>query len=225
MSIQKTPSHTNKRQHSPSSPLSEANQTTNTKHHHEQPQNQDQLSMRRLAGTPLLRSGNSTSQSGNPRGLTPSQYINRVRRPSVAVPVPVATPAPKPRRSPLPFTYGAEVSLDPASLSSRPDPTAIDQIKLVIPVVPRLMNGQPDLAKMISMLLVHATAGVPPAPPPQRPTALDGVAASDQMSTVLATEADTPGADFDLLLNSLSESGLVAPKSSGESIGGSAAHL
>lgn len=196
MRIQGTPSRTNKRLHSTSESIPDQNKTTSTGCNDEQQQDQSENNMRRLAGTPLL-GGNIAPRSAKSRVLTPSQQINRVQR----------LPAPNPRRSPLPSTYALEVSLDPANLSSRPDPAAIQQIKLVIPVIPRLMNGQADLAKMITMLIASATAGLP------------------SKSTAMVGEVDTPGADFDLLLNSLNESGLVLATKSVTSREGSIAHL
>ncbi|KEF61318.1 uncharacterized protein A1O9_02883 [Exophiala aquamarina CBS 119918] len=156
-------------------------------------QSQSQLTMRRLAGTPR-RGGNSTPHAGNPTALTPPQYTgaNRIHR----------QPAPKARRSPLPFTYGSEVSLNPAMLSALPEPTAVQQIKMAIPAIPRLMTGHVDIAKMISMLIANAMTDLPAT-----------VTKSDHSVHVhRASKTDTPGADFDLLFNSLSESGLVGAK-------------
>ncbi|KAK5046307.1 hypothetical protein LTR84_008450 [Exophiala bonariae] len=206
MAIKKMPSSTNKRRHATSKSLDE-DKTTAESLSHEQPQIQYLPDMRRLVGTPLRGSGNVPSQpGGNPRGLIPSQqYISRIQRAPIPIPASsIQTLTPKLRRSPLPFTYGgAEVSLDPSTLSIRPDATAIEQIKLVIPVVPRMMNGQADLPKMLAMLVSHANATAVQ-PPPQ--------ISADVNATVLGSEVDTPGADFDLLLNSLSESGLVGAK-------------
>lgn len=196
MRILETPSRTNKGLHSTSESIPDQTKTTSTGCNDEQQQDQSESNMRRLAGTPLL-GGNIAPRSAKPRVLTPSQHINRVQRP----------PAPNARRSPLPSTYTLEVSLDPANLSSRPDPAAIHQIKLVIPVIPRLMNGQADLAKMITMLIVSATTGL------------------SSRSPAMPGEVDTPGADFDLLLNSLNDSGLVLATKSVTSREGSTAHL
>lgn len=157
--------------------------------------------MRRLVGTPLLR-GNIASRSRKPGASTPPQFGNRVHR----------QPAPKARRSPLPFTYGSEVSLDPAFLSTHPDPVTVQQIKLVIPVIPRLMNGQADMAKMISMLIVNARTDLPAA------NGESDENGDDQVSNK-PDKTDTPGADFDVLFNNLSESGLVPAKFSTTSMG------
>lgn len=162
--------------------------------------------MRRLVGTPRLGS-NIASRSGKPRALTPPQYAHRVHR----------QPAPKARRLPLPFTYGSEVSLDPAILSTHPDPVAVQQIKLVIPVIPRLMNGQSDMAKMIGMLIVNARMDLPT-------TTRESVHKVEAQLPNKPDKADTPGADFDLLFNNLTESGLVPAKPSTTSMGMHAAH-
>lgn len=160
---------------------------------HGQQQSQSQPTMRRLAGTPVL-SGNIAPRAGNQKALTPQQYAaaNRIHR----------QPAQKARRSPLPFTYGSEVRLDPAMLSPLPEPNAVHQIKLAIPVIPRLMNGQVDMAKMISMLIGNATADLP----------ATATQSDQKVNAQRPNQTDTPGADFDLLFNSLSESGLVGAK-------------
>jgi hypothetical protein len=196
-----------KRPHSTIDSIPDENKFTSISRNHEMQRNESGLNMRRLVGTPLL-GGNIASRSGKARASTPPQYANRVHR----------QPAPKARRPPLPFTYGSEVSLDPAILSTHPDPIAVQQIKLVIPVIPRLMNGQSDMAKMIGMLIVNARMDLPTT------TREPDQNAEDQMPSKPG-KTDTPGADFDLLFNNLTESGLVPAKSSTTSMGMHAAHV
>jgi len=172
------------------------NKATNTRSNrsHGQQQSRSQPIMRKLTGASIL-GGNIAPRAGNPKALTQPQYaaVNRVRR----------QPAPKTRHPNLTSSYGgAEVSLDPALLAPVPEPNAVKQIKRAIPAIPRLMNGEADMPKMISMLIAHAKGD------------LSAAATQSGQNTQVhgPRKTDTPGADFDRLFNSLSESGLVAAK-------------
>ena len=113
---------------------------------------------------------------------------------------------------------------------------AIGQIKALVPVIPRMMNGEADVAKMIERLargLPSPAAPAPPSTPIQgsstrtpaqvsvkglRDVATSSVSAAQavglgvQQSSVFEEGSDadeSAGAEFDLLFNALSEGGYV----------------
>ncbi|RVX71389.1 hypothetical protein B0A52_04961 [Exophiala mesophila] len=84
-----------------------------------------------------------------PSALSPHIVPAHLRQP------PARQRSPAGRRGrPSPWSFGTNptVSLDPATMDDEPDAEAVAQIKSIIPVIPRQMNGEADVGKMIDRL-------------------------------------------------------------------------
>ncbi len=108
-------------------------------------------------------------------------------------------------RPALPYSYGSEVSLDPASLSAVPDEAAIAEIKRLVPEVP-MRDQCRDIWAMLETLqsdgkfatsLHHQESAT-------KKTQAPGAWPGDSL-------AFTAGKDFDAMLNTLGNTGPMVP--------------
>jgi hypothetical protein len=104
----------------------------------------------------------------------------------------------------LPYSYGSAVSLDPASLSSVPDPIAVAEIKRLIPKIP--MRGHcKDVWAMLEILKADGKGVISLNQKEQLARLTQEAEASGGDSLT----CPTIGAEFDALLQTLTDSGLM----------------
>lgn len=103
-----------------------------------------------------------------------------------------------------PHSYGSIVTLDPARLAAVPDAVAVAEIKKVIPRIPT-RDGHRDVWAMLEALEKGHDARVTTVANLRRELSMPEQAAVEMAGA-------TTGAEFDALLQSLANAGLVRPE-------------
>lgn len=178
-----------------------------------------QLSRGNLNYTQQRAGRTNTSPSST---LSPYHVPSHVRQPGARQRSPAGR---RGRTAAWSFGTNPIISLDPSTMDDEPDADAVAQIKSLIPVIPRLMNGEADVGKMVDRLAKGgATPGL---------ATLSGwktqmvnnsshsrtvgdeiamippVADADGGQSRDVDDDDGAGADFDILFNAMSHGGYV----------------